>query len=156
MRNLNKILFLSGIILFTAFSCEEEKDDPADYVPIEIKKITDFGCEDCYITLKQNYIDDTCYVIYTENEYNDYIEYVTGENPPTINFEKYFLIIGLKRFLTAAEIKEEKAEESDAEIVFTVTINVYDYLAPKGVDYHAFLERPIEEKNVRIEILTLP
>ncbi|NOQ27828.1 MAG: hypothetical protein GQ564_20900 [Bacteroidales bacterium] len=153
MRNLNRILFLSGIILFTAFSCEEEKDDPADYVPIEIKKITDFGCDDCRITLKHEFIDDTSYVIYSENDFNKYVEYYTGTNPPSIDFEKYFLIIGDKYFTHGAELREEKAEENNIEIVYFVSILRLDTDSPTAVKYHAFFEKPEVEKTVRVEIV---
>ena len=136
MKNLSKILFLCGIIVFTAFSCDKENTDTGEFAPITIKKITDFDCDDCYLSLKPEYINDTYYVIYTES---DFTKYVTGENIPSIDFEKYFLIIGTKQFTSGAKILEEKAEENNVEIVYYVTFLTDDSTVALRVGYHAFL-----------------
>jgi len=146
-----RILFLCGIIVLTAFSCK--KENPGDLKPIEIKKITDFGCDDCYLLLKPEYSNDTYYVIYSEN---DFTKYTTSENIPSIDFEKYFLIIGVKRFNTGAEILKEKAKTNNIEIVYYVTFLKHISTVALGIGYHAFIEKPVKEKAVRVEITIEP
>lgn len=156
MKTIRKILFLCGIIILTAFSCEKEKEDESDFGLIEIKKITDFGCDDCSIILKPEYVNNGYYIIYSENEFNKYVKYVTGENIPTIDFEKYFLIIGVKQFSSGVEILKEKAEENNIEIIYYVTFLTNDSTVALSVGYHAFFEKPIKEKVVRVEIKIEP
>jgi len=158
MKAILKIIALCGIIVLTAFSCEKDKEnvEVSDLEPIEIKKITDFGCDDCSIILKPEYVNNGYYMIYSENDFNKYVKYVTGENIPSIDFEKYFLIIGVKQFTSGAEILEEKAEENNIEIVYYVTFLKHISTVALGVGYHAFLEKPIKEKAVRVEIIIEP
>ena len=158
MKTILKILFLCGIIVLTAFSCEKDKEnvEAGDLEPIDIKEITDFGCDNCSITLKSEYVNNGYYVIYSENGFNKYVQYVTGENIPSIDFNKYFLIIGVKQFTSGAEILQEKAEENNIEIVYYVTFLTDDSTVAVGVGYHAFLEKPIKEKAVRIEMIIEP
>ena len=154
MKNILKLLFFAGIIVLAAFSCDDEKDNPSDYKPIEIKKITDFGCEDCVIRIKTEYMeDDTSYIIYSESDFNKYVEYYAGTTIPAIDYQKYFLIIGMKRYLHGAEIIEEKAKENNEEIIYTITLLINDYHTPITLFYHVFLEKPIDEKNIRIELI---
>ncbi len=146
------------MIVFTAFSCEkdEENVEAGDFEPIEVKKITDFGCDDCSIVLKPEYVNNGYYMIYSENDFNKYVKYVTGENIPSIDFEKYFLIIGVKQFTSGTEILEEKAEENNIEIIYYVTFLTYDSTVALGVGYHAFLEKPVKEKTVLVEEIIKP
>jgi len=154
MKTIKKIILLCGIIILTAFSCEKEREDADDLEPIEIKKITDFGCDDCYLLLKQEYYNDNYYVIYSESNFT---KYVTGENIPLINFEKYFLIIGTKSIEGGGSITDEKAKENNIEIIHTITITRDDtHIAGITLKYHAFLEKPIKEKAVRVEIIIEP
>lgn len=153
MKTIVKTLFICGVIVLMAFSCEKEMEDAGDLEPMEIKKITDFGCDDCYLSLKPEYINDTYFVIYSES---DFTKYVTGENIPAIDFEKYFLIIGVKQFASGAEMLEEKAEENNIEIIYYVTFLKHITTVALGVGYHAFLEKPIKEKAVRVEIIIEP
>lgn len=148
------ILFVS--IYFT--SCEKDKEnvEAGDFKPIEVKKISDFECDDCSVTLKPEYANNGYYVIYSENDFTKYVKYVTGENIPSIDFEKYFLIIGVKQFTSGAEVLEEKAEENNIEIVYYVTFLTDDTTVALGVGYHAFLEKPIKEKAVSVEEIIKP
>ena len=148
-----RILFLCGIIVLTAFSWEKER---GNFEPIEIKKITDFGCDDCYLLLKPEYSNDTYYVIYSEDNFTKYTKYIPDENIPSIDFEKYFLIIGAKWFGTGAEILEEKAETNNIEIVYHVTFLTNISTVALGISYHAFIEKPVKEKAVHVEITIKP
>jgi hypothetical protein len=148
-----RILLLCGIFVLSTFSCKKEK---GNFEPIEIKKITDFGCDDCYLLLKPEYSNDTYYVIYSEDNFTKYLKYIPGENIPSIDFEKYFLIIGAKWFGTGAEILEEKAETNNIEIVYHVTFLTDISAVALGISYHAFIEKPVKEKAVRVEITIKP
>jgi len=157
MKTIKKIILLCGIIVLTAFSCEKEKEDADDLEPIEIKKITDFGCDDCSIILKPEYVNNGYYMIDSENDFNKYVKYATGENIPSIDFEKYFLLIGTKSIEGGGSITDEKAEENNIEIIHTITITRDDtHIAGITLKYHAFLEKPIKEKAVRVEIIIEP
>ena len=154
MKNILKLLFFSGIIALAAFSCDDEKDNPSDYKPIEIKKITDFGCEVCYLRINQEHDkDDTCYVINTKENFEEIVEYISEESIPSIDFEKYFLIIGTIFFPTWAEIVEENAKENDLEIVYQVHYKIYGYTLPGVLNYHAFIEKPVSDKTIQVELI---
>lgn len=147
-------MLLLGITVIASFSCEDEKANPSDYTLMEIKKIDDFGCNDCIIDLHYEYmVRDTSYLIYSENDFNKFVKYRIVENPPLVDYEKYFLIIGIKKFEHGAELIAEKAKENSFDIVYTVTIQKLGYDVPTAVIYYAFLEKPKVEKNVRIEVV---
>ena len=153
MKNLIKLLFFAGIIFLAAFSCDDEKNDPSEYKPIEIKKITDFGCEDCSIKIKPEYNNDTFLLILNEEDLAENIEYLIVKNLPPINFEKYFLIIGAKYYTTLVEIIKETAKENDSEIIYTIDILVTDALSPSAIYFHAFIEKPQKEIYIYIEVI---
>ncbi|MBU8891992.1 MAG: hypothetical protein KOO66_04390 [Bacteroidales bacterium] len=154
MINISKVLFLCGIIFLMVFSCEEDIVDTGDLEPMEIKKITDFGCDDCYLLLKPEYVNDAYYLIYSES---DITKYVTGENIPKIDFEKYLLIIGTKSIDGGGSITDEKAEGNNIEIIYRITITRDDtHIAGISLPYHAFLEKSIKEKAVRVEVIVKP
>lgn len=150
MRNLIKVLFLSVIMVIVTLGCEEENIVEGNFTTIDIKKITDFGCDDCYLLIKPEYSNDSYYVINSES---DFSKYVIGENIPTINFEKYFLIIGVKPFSSGAKIIEERAEENNIRIVYYVSFITDDSTVALKLHYHAFIENPAEDKEVSVEIL---
>lgn len=149
MRNLIKTLVFYCVITFISFGCEENIDK-GDNISIEIKKISDFGNENSFLSLKPEYVDDIYYIIKSES---DFAKYVTGENIPTIDFDKYFLIIGIKQFTSGASIIEEKAKENNVEIIYTINFQKNDATVALGLGYHAFIEKPINEKEIIVELV---
>ena len=144
MRNLSKILFLFGIVTLTAFGCE----DDGEFEQIEFKKITDFDCNDCSISLKSEYFNNDYYIIRSEESF---LKYVDGVNIPVIDFNKYILIIGHKILSTDASVINEKVEENNIEILYTVSIRKNDATIPTAVIYYVFIEKANSGKDISVK-----
>lgn len=150
MRNLTKILLLFCIIVLAAFSCEEKENvDAGEFELVEIKKITDFGCEDCNIKLKAEYTNNSYYVIKSQS---DLTKYVTGENIPVIDFEKYLLIMGIKQFSSGVLLYEEEVKENNIQIVYTLIFRKQETTDAPLINYYVIIEKPIIDKEVKVNI----
>ena len=144
-----KILLLFGLIAIIVLGCCKNDEDV--YRTMEIKKITDFGCDTCSISLKQEYQNNCYYFIYTIEAFDLYVYYKNGPGLTTIDFENYFLIIGHKTVSAQAKITGEKAEESKDEIKYTVNI-LQGYLGmPDNIVYYAFLKKPSSDKTLIVK-----
>ena len=149
MRKMKKYLILCISVFFLVLGCEENIDKGESQL-LQIKKITDFGTEQSRISLKPEYINGNYYVIESESEFT---KYVTGENLPSIDFDNYFLIIGVRQFTSGASIVEEKAEENNVEIIYTVTFQTDATTVALGLLYHAFISKPAIKKETVVNLI---
>ena len=138
------LLFLPLCFLLLGAGCN---DDDGEYTEIEFFKFSDFGCEnDNQWSLNTGYYDDN-YIITSQEEFE---EVVNMKCSVDINFSKYTLLIGSKTFATGASLYDEKVEENNSEIVYTVTFLPDDSQVALGVTYYVIIENP-SEKDIRIE-----
>jgi hypothetical protein len=140
----SNILKISVFVLLVALvGCK--KDDK--FVEKEFLKFSDFGCDNG-LYLKPNYVGHY-YIISTMPELQ---EHVMSDCIPTIDFTKYVVLIGIKSFTTGASLYSEKVEESETEIVYTVTFDAFETTVPMGVPYHVVIEKSKDSghKNIRI------
>jgi len=139
------ILKISVFVLLVALvGCKKEDK----FVEKEFLKFSDFGCDNGLWRLKPNYVGHN-YIISTLPELQ---EHVLSDCIPTIDFTKYVVLIGIKSFTTGASFYGEKVEESETEIVYTVTFDAYETTVVVGVPYHVVIEKPkdSDHKNIRI------
>ena len=134
------------ILLVTLAWVGCKKDDK--FVEKEFLKFSDFECDNGLWRLKPNYVGHN-YIISTLPELQ---EHVLSDCIPTIDFTKYVVLIGIKSFTTGASLYGEKVEESETEIVYTVTFDAYMTTVVMGVPYHVVIEKPkdSDHKNIRI------
>lgn len=140
------LLKISTFILLVALAmsgCKKEDQ----FVEKEFLKFSDFGCDNG-LHLKPNYIGHS-YIISTMPELQ---EHVASDCVPSIDFTKYVVLIGIKSFTTGASFYNEKVEESETEIVYTVTFDANETTVVMGVPYHVVIEKPkdLDHKNIRI------
>ena len=80
---------------FVGTACDNDDIEPTEYEEQEFWKFSDFGCENHTWHLKPEYVNNH-YVIKTQDELEKHIQ---GDCLPTIDFNKYFVIFPLRRFL---------------------------------------------------------
>jgi hypothetical protein len=138
------VLFMMGT------GCEKEKEkDPGEFTEKQILKFSDFGCSNIF--LKPAYIRNyhNHYVVTSQKSLEKYT-YTTSDCIPQIDFSKYIVIIGSRGFSTGVSLYNEKAEENNVEIVYTVTFLTNDATVALGIQYHAVIEKPSGQKNIRV------
>lgn len=154
MKSKKIILFNFVIlILFAISGCQEDEkpEESGEFIEIDFLKFSDFGCENSQLNLKSEFTENH-YVI-TSNSELEY--YLRMDCIPQIDFSEYFLIIGVKRFTTGASILDEKAEENNTEIVYTVTFQTDATFFPTPLKYHAIINSSSSLKNIRIEEIVI-
>jgi|GEM_PF-2996329 len=149
----SKVLRLMAIILLLSLmgaGCDDNDNRNSDdeLIEKEFYKFSDFGCESIFWYMKSEY-EQNHYVISSQQELEGYIE---SGCIPQIDFSKYIVIIGNKRFTTGVSSYDEKVEENNSEIIYTITFLTNITAVAQGVNYHTVIEKPKnwENKNVRV------
>jgi len=141
-------LRISIFILLVALAGCKKDDKNGGFVEKEFLKFSDFGCDNGLWRLKPNYAGHY-YIISTMPELQ---EHVMSDCVPSIDFTKYVVLIGIKSFTTGASLYDEKVEERETEIVYTVTFKTNNATVLGSVSYHVVIEKPKDSdpKNIRI------
>ena len=121
---------------FVGAGCEKE-DKTGEFSSKELFKFSDFGCENLIWNFKAGY-SNNYYVINSQQELNIYI---SSDCNPQIDFNKYFVIIGSKSFTTGVSLLDEKVEENNKEIVFTISFLTHLTTVAQGIKYHAVIKK---------------
>ena len=138
-----RITFLNlPFILLIIFcnGCEKEEDNA--FFEGEFMKFSDFGCETINWHFQPEYTKNY-YVINSQSEMDNIF---IADCQPNIDFDKYTLIAGIKRFSSGATFLEENIVESSSDIIYTVTFLTDISMVAIGVPYHVI----IEENNKKI------
>ncbi|MDE5423110.1 hypothetical protein L3073_12900 [Ancylomarina sp. DW003] len=139
------LLILIYLSVSLGVGCDKSKGD-SEFVKKDFLKFSDFGCKDVLWNLKPEY-SGSHYIISNQSELE---EYITSECIPQIDFTKYIVLIGNKHFTTGTSLYDEKVEESNSEIVYTVTFLTNEAAVVIGVNYHVVIERSSINKNIKI------
>lgn len=146
------ILKISTFILLFALigaGCEKEKvkdEEPGESSPKEFFKFSDFGCGNLIWNFKVGY-SNNYYVINSQQELSSYMN---SDCIPQIDFNIYFVVIGDKRFSTGVSLFEEKVEENNKEIVYTVTFLTHLTTVAQSVKYHAVIKKTYDKKEIKV------
>lgn len=116
MKPLSTILFLCGMIILTAFSCEKtEKNCNEESQPVQIQDLVSLESNTQYWL--QNIDDEKEIVNLVINSQSDYEKYIAcNATLPTIDFKNYTLLAG-----------RMKTPSSDVVINQSVTKNCNNY-----------------------------
>ena len=116
-------------------------------IEIQGLKFTDFGCSSAVWYIKPEY-SDKHYVINSQQELE---KYISINCIPQIDFSKYILLMGVKGFTTGVSQYNEKIEENNIEIVYTITFLTNEATVAQGIAYHSIIEKPSKPKSIRFE-----
>jgi hypothetical protein len=145
------ILKISALLLLFSLmgaGCEKE-EEAGEFIEQEFFKFSDFGCENEPWHLKSGYANNY-YIITSQQELEKYTE---SDCIPQIDFANYTVLIGNKMFSTGIDHYDEKVEENNAEIVYTVTFYTNIAAVAQGVTYHVVIENPTGRKNKNVRIV---
>ena len=143
-----KISFIFLLFGLIGAGCEKN-DEIEKFTEKEFFKFSDFGCANEPWHLMPEYVNNH-YVITSQQELEKYIE---SDCIPQIDFANYTVIIGNKMFSTGIDHYDEKVEENNVEIVYTVTFLTNIAAVAQGVTYHVIIENPTGRKNKNILIV---
>jgi hypothetical protein len=146
MKLLAILLFLLPLcVVILGAGCEEDEE----IVELSEKgflKFSDFGCENIVWNFKAG--NSNSY--YTVNSQQELSNYINSDCNPQIDFNKYFVIIGSKSFPTGVSLFDEKVEENNKEIVYTITFLTDDTFVASGAKYHAVIKKPSGKKEINV------
>lgn len=134
------------LLLMIGSSCERNKKEGL-YEEIEFLKFSDFGCGNDYSWYLNTQYGDGNFVI---TSIKDFEKYVTIDCNPQIDFSNYTLLIGVKQFNSGASLYEEKVEENNSELVYTIIFLKDISTVVVGINYHVLIKKPSKDKNIRI------
>lgn len=138
------LLLLPLSVILLGAGCEKEND--GEYTEIEDFKFSDFGCKnDNSWKLNAGYEDEN-YIITSQQKFD---KIVNMECSPKIDFSIYTVLAGSKSFTTGASVYDEKVEENNSEIVYSVTFLTDDSAVALRVSYYVIIKKP-SAKNIRI------
>jgi hypothetical protein len=151
---MKKTIFLKGIVLVLLFiigvACLKKKEANTEkLIEKQFFRFSNFGCTNVLWNFRPGFSDDH-YIVNSQQELENYISI---DCVPQIDFSKYFMVIGQKSFTTGVSRVDEKLEENDNEIVYTITILTNITAIAQGVNYHAIIEKPAGQKNIRVELI---
>ena len=129
----------------------EKKEKNEEFTEKEFFKFSDFGCEDIPWYIKPGYANNH-YVITTQQELEKHIEI---NCIPQIDFDKYFVVIGSKSFTTGVSIVDEKVEENNIEVIYTITFLTNNAAVALGLSYHIVIKKTVNKSDKNIEILEI-
>ena len=138
------ILCMLAIIIISG-GCEDNFDD-SEYTEIEFFKFSDFGCDnDNQWSLNHDYRDELN-IINSQTEFDKIIDI---ECSPQIDFSKYVVLAGMRGFSTYAFFHDEKVEENNSTIVYTVSFAVTDATSLSAVSYYVIIDKPTGKKKIK-------
>ncbi len=148
---MGKIIVKTGIVflllLVTGAGCRKEKEeDPEEFEEKQILKFSDFGCSNQHWYIKPGYVNNH-YIINSQQELE---KRVTTDCTPQIDFSKFIVLIGSRASTSGILLYNEKLEENNAEIVYTVTFLTQISAVAHGIQYHAVINKPVVNKKFRI------
>ena len=147
---MKQIILKLGIFLvllsLVGTACNNDDIEPTELEEQEFWKFSDFGCENHTWNLKPEYVNNH-YVIETQDELEKYIQ---GDCLPTIDFNKYFVMVGVKGFATGASLLEEKVDKNNVEIIYTLIFQIELTQATSAVKYHVVLKKPSSKKEINV------
>lgn len=147
---MKKLIIKTELIFLLFFvmgaGCEKNNED-GEYAEIEFFKFSDFGCESDYSwNLKTDYIGGN-HIITSQQEFE---ECIAIECDPKINFSSYYVLVGSKQFSSGVSIYNEKVEENNSEVVYTITFLLDDSEVAQKIMYYVIIKKPSQDKNIRI------
>jgi hypothetical protein len=141
------LLLLLCVVLLGA-GCEKN-DENGEFIEKEFFKFSDFGCENKPWRLKSGY-ENNHYIITSQQEFEKHLE---SDCIPQIDFTNHTVLIGNKIFSTGIDHYDEKVEENNSEIVYTITFLTNIATVAQGVTYHVVIGNPTDRKNKNIRIV---
>ena len=138
------LLLLPLCVALFGSGCEKEEDE--ELTEIELLKFSDFGCENYSWNFKPGYYDNY-FVISSQQELSNYIN---SDCTPQIDFNEYVVIIGSKSFTTGVSLFEEKVEENNKKIVYTITFLTDFTMVASSAKYHAVIKKTSDKKEIKV------
>jgi hypothetical protein len=140
------------LLLFVYGSGCKKDEDPGLLVEKQILKFTDFECSNVSWQFKPGYsgVAPNYYIASSQQELE---KYITINCIPQIDFSRYVVLLGQRGFPTGVSLYDEKLEENNAEIVYTVTFMTQLTLVAQPIQYYAIIELPTDnrKKSIRVE-----
>lgn len=155
MKNLLKILFLFGIIVFIAFSCEKKSFEPEE-IPIKTVKGLSVCGDSCY--LNNAAYKDTHFIINSQSEYESLFKCDFDYELPAINFSEYTLLAGSKAVGgICPTILSQNAQKysNNNEIIYKIKIKEGGYAALGSAYYHVLIPK-IEQTDIEFIVTVEP
>lgn len=141
------LLLLPFCAALLGTGCEKEEDE--ELTEIELLKFSDFGCENYTWNFKPGY-SNNYYII---NSQQELINYINSDCMPQIDFNEYVVIIGSKSFTTGVSLFDEKVEENNKKIVYTITFLTDLTMVASGAKYHAVIKTSDKKEIKVVEIV---
>lgn len=141
MKIIFKIVFLCGMIVLAAFSCEKaEKNCEEEPQTMQIQNLDRLGSDTQY--WMQNIDDEKEIVNVVINSQSDYEKYVACNTTlPTIDFKNYTLLSGRMKTPYADHIISQSAVKACNELKYTVTIGEGIATVASKVYYFAIIPK---------------
>jgi hypothetical protein len=143
---INKAGLVILFIFIMGAGCEKNIQE-GEYSEIEFLKFSDFGCQ----SDNSWYLNTGCgggnYII---TSLQDFEKCVTIECNPEVNFSSFFVLVGSKQFSSGVSIYNEKVEENNLEVVYTITFLPDDSDIAQKIKYYVIIKKPSQNKNIRI------
>jgi hypothetical protein len=148
--NLKSASCLFFLMVLSGTSCK--KEDPGLLVEKQILKFTDFECSNVSWQFKPGFsgVAPNYYIASSQQELE---KYITINCIPQIDFSRYVVLLGQRGFATGVSLYDEKLEENNTEIVYTVTFMTQLTLVAQPIQYYAIIELPSDNmrKSIRVE-----
>ncbi len=149
LKLLSILLLLPFCIVLLGTGCEKDEDN-SEYTEIEFFKFSDFGCEnDNQWSLNSGYYNDN-YIITSQEEFE---EIVNMKCSAQIDFSNYTLLVGSRVYGVGSSLYNEKVEENNSKIVYTVTIQIEGTQSTSLTKYYVIIENS-SGKDIKIEKVT--
>jgi len=168
-----KAIFICGIIVLTAFSCETNEESlksqtidcmsNEDTVSIEISPLGELGFGADTLAYQNNCgtainFKDKQFIIQSDNDYNElmvYAECLLIASWPQVNFKEYTLLAGVAITGTISIITEQSVKLicKENKIVYYVKIEGGGLTAIGTVFYWVLIPKTSSEQEIKFEIL---
>ncbi|NOU61070.1 hypothetical protein [Marinifilum caeruleilacunae] len=148
-------LCLSCLGLLLSACDINNEEELAKSVPIESEleeidflKFSDFGCENAEWYANPE-LSDTFRIV---NSIEELDRYIRINCIPQIDYSRYSLIIGNQFYPHGMEFIDEKVEESNSRIVYTLTYRKYESLIfeVSNINYHFVVKTPPQQKKLEV------
>jgi hypothetical protein len=152
MKTILKILFLCGIILLTAFSCEKEEEncDMDNAQHVETFYSDEFERIPCSLHNIDTDNKVVNLVIKTQADFEKYLS--CSSQLPAIDFKKYFILVGRYRHHQCAIFDSQEVLICDNKLFYKVRMLEQDCLAFTDVFYVTVIEREYVNLPVKFDV----
>ena len=151
-----KMIFLGGIIVLTAFSCEKEGVEPLE-IPVKIVSGLSVCGDSCFL-IDAKY-KDTRFVINSQSEYESLFECNFDYELPIVDFSIYTLLAGSQAVggIYPAILSQQVLKYSkNNTIIYEVQIKEGGYAALGSAYYHALIPKIEKQYNMEFIVTVEP